>query len=216
VAAAGQAERLTSLIEGALRAAVKIYVDHRDWEARQQQAKHIGFLTHELRNPLTTIMMSAGKLRKLGQPELERLIEPLERSAHRLSSLVEQTLLAQRLEVHEVESHPQQIALGELLGPIVKAASERAAPKGVQIDARYDPNTMLEVDFTLATSAVQNVVDNAAKFTDKVPVGQWVQSLSMLEEGVLLTKVPGSQLLQTRQSLALTLVAKVPLGQPTA
>jgi two-component system, OmpR family, sensor kinase len=59
-----------------------------------------------------------------------------------------------------------QAELGELLGPIVKAASERAAPKGVQIDARYDPNTMLEVDLTLATSAVQNVVDNAAKFTD--------------------------------------------------
>jgi signal transduction histidine kinase len=161
-----QVDRLSSLIEGALRAAVKTYVDHRDWETRREQARHIGFLTHELRNPLATIMLSSGKLRKLASPGLERVLDPLERSARRLTNLVDQTLLAQRLEVGEVQSHPRQLALGELLDPILKTATERAGVKGVQIESSYDPGTMLEVDASLATSAVQNVVDNAAKFTD--------------------------------------------------
>jgi signal transduction histidine kinase len=36
----------------------------------------------------------------------------------------------------------------------------------VQLETTYDPQTVLEVDLRLATSAIQNVIDNAVKFTD--------------------------------------------------
>ena len=51
-----QSGRIADLIEGAIQAAVKSYVESRDLEARRRQAEHIGFIAHELRNPLTSAM----------------------------------------------------------------------------------------------------------------------------------------------------------------
>ena len=48
------AATIADLIDGAIEAAVTSYVHSRDSELRRQQAEHLGFLTHELRNPLNT------------------------------------------------------------------------------------------------------------------------------------------------------------------
>src|SRR5262249_7211390 len=38
---------IADLIDGAIEAAVKSYIDWRDYQLRRQEAEHIGFLTHE-------------------------------------------------------------------------------------------------------------------------------------------------------------------------
>jgi signal transduction histidine kinase len=162
-----QTERITGLIYGALRASVNSYMDHRDYESRREQAKHIGFITHELRNPLTIAMAAAGQLRKGAPPHLARFVDLLEKSHKRLSRLIDDTLLSQRLEVNEVESHPTHIRLGELIDQAVKGAEVTAKNKGVEVEVSCDPDVLLNVDVKLALSAIQNIVDNAAKFTDR-------------------------------------------------
>ena len=54
---------LTELLESAIGVAVQAYVDARDYDARRAQAANIGFLIHELRQPLTTAMLATGRLR---------------------------------------------------------------------------------------------------------------------------------------------------------
>jgi signal transduction histidine kinase len=161
-------QTIVDLIDGALGVAVRTYVDSRDYQSRSQHAQHIGFITHELRNPLTTATAAAGQLRKLGAtlPALGKPLDLIERSLRRLRELIDQTLLTQRLEAQEVECHPAQLTLGDLFDEAFSGARDTAMRKGIAFHVHFDPEIVLDVDRDLAVSAVQNIVDNAAKFTD--------------------------------------------------
>jgi signal transduction histidine kinase len=164
-----QAERLTDLIDAAIATAVKSYVDSRDIAARRIQAEHIGFVTHELRNPLATAMMTAARLRKQADVAAAHgdLLDVLDRSLNRIRSQIDGILLAQRLEAHEMESRPVDISLGRIMEEATQAAGLAASEKGVVFEAHYDPEIAVHVDPGLTTSALQNVIDNAVKFTDR-------------------------------------------------
>jgi signal transduction histidine kinase len=162
-------ERLADLIDAAIATSVKSYTESRDHAARRVQAEHIGFLTHELRNPLSTATMACARLRK--KPELVAAagdtLDMLDRSLNRLSGHIDALLLTQRLDANEVESRPTVTRLGPILADATRAAALEASQKGIELASRYDPDIELHIDSGLTTSALQNVVDNAVKFTDR-------------------------------------------------
>ena len=41
---------------------MKSYTDARDYATRRAEAEHVAFITHELRNPLTTALLAASEL----------------------------------------------------------------------------------------------------------------------------------------------------------
>ena len=57
-----RAEAISELISAAVGAAVKSYTDARDYATRRAEAEHVAFITHELRNPLTTALLAASEL----------------------------------------------------------------------------------------------------------------------------------------------------------
>ncbi len=59
----GEASLLADLIDAGVATSVKSYVESRDYAARQTQAEHVGFVTHELKTPLTAAHLIAEKLR---------------------------------------------------------------------------------------------------------------------------------------------------------
>jgi signal transduction histidine kinase len=166
LATAGPEGVLADLLDGAIAEATRAYVAARDQELRRMQAANIGFLTHELRNPLLTARLAADRVRETRTPEQEQSIAVLDRALGRLAELIEGVLLTQRLEAGEVERRPVPIKLGDLLDPALQAAGHEADRKGVAFHARYDPQLALELDPLLTRSAIQNLVDNAVKFTD--------------------------------------------------
>jgi signal transduction histidine kinase len=164
-----QLERLADLIDAAIAESVKSYIDSRDLAARRQEAEHIGFLTHELRNPLSTATMAANLLRR--RPEIaaahgERL-DMLDRSLQRIRALIDGMLLTERLDAGEMECRPIDTTLGKIMVDAIRAAELEAGQKGIVFAKYYDPDLELCVDPGLTTSALQNVVDNAVKFTDR-------------------------------------------------
>lgn len=164
-----QYERLADLIDAAIAKSVKTYTDYRDLAVRRQQAEHIGFLTHELRNPLTTAMMAASRLRKTFDPAKAEgeTFDMLDRGLQRIRWHIDAMLLTQRLEAREMECRPIDTSLGRIMADAMRAAELEASEKGIELSARYDPEIEIHVDPGLATSALQNVVDNAVKFTDR-------------------------------------------------
>jgi len=164
-----QSERLADLIEAAIAMSVRTYVESRDVADRRHQAEHIGFLTHELRNPLSTATMAATRLKK--RPEVVALeaetLGMLERAHERMRSLIDGILLTQRMDAHEVECRPVDLQLGQIMPDATRAAQLEARQKGVAFDAQYDPAIHVHADPGLAVSALQNIVDNAVKFTDR-------------------------------------------------
>ena len=159
---------LADLIDGAIEAAVTSYVHSRDSELRRQQAEHIGFLTHELRNPLNTAMLGMARLRRTLSlsPEHVRTFDMIERNQRRIAELIDGVLLLER-DQHALEPRQTVSTLRELLGEPIATATVAAESKRLRFDSRFDPDLAVYADPALAASAVDNVLQNAIKYTDE-------------------------------------------------
>jgi len=162
----GSAPLLVEIIDAAVTAAVQAYVDARDYEARQRQAENIGFLTHELRNPLSSAVLATSKLRLHATPEQQRALEILERTHRRLAELIDSVLLTEKLETGKVDVERADVKLGPFMEGALEAARANASHKGLRFTTDYDPELVVHLDPLLTRSAVQNLVDNSAKYTD--------------------------------------------------
>jgi signal transduction histidine kinase len=156
---------LADVLDAAVGEAVKAYVEARDYEARRTQAENIAFLTHELRNPLSSAMLAAAGLRQRASG-VDAQLAALERSHRRLEELIDGVLESERLEADRAPSHPVDMALGEVLAPALEAARSEAQRKQLEFRTQYDPGLRVWVDPALTRSAVQNLVDNGVKYTD--------------------------------------------------
>jgi signal transduction histidine kinase len=163
----GGAERpLAELLDSAIAVAVQAYVDARDYEVRRTQARNIGFLIHELRQPLSSAILASGWLRASALTEQLATLDRLDRALRRAAELIDGVLLTEKLEAGEVQPEPMEITLRQLMEPVesLKTAAEQ---KGLRFHATYDPDVLVRVDATLTRSAIQNVVENAVKYTDE-------------------------------------------------
>lgn len=162
----GQAGRIVDLLEGAISAAVVSYVQFRDDAARRRAAEHVAFITHELKNPLTAVSLGIAKLRRSLplSPSDERTFDAIERNTRRITELIEGILALERQGERRPEVEPTSIQ--EILDGPMTAAKLVADAKGLNLEAHFDPNLVVEVDRPMTVSAVDNVLQNALKYTD--------------------------------------------------
>ena len=161
----GAADLLAELLEAAIAVAVQAYVDARDFESRRTQAANVGFLTHELRHPLSAASLAAARLRRSATPEQNGALTILDRGLRRLSELIDGVLLTEKLEAGEITIVPTQTTLGQLMES-VETLRGPAEQKGLRFRTEYDPDLGLAVDVDLTRSALQNLAENAVKYTD--------------------------------------------------
>lgn len=167
VTSRGAETAIADLLEAGIEVAVKAYVEARDFESRRRQAEHIGFLTHELRSPLSAAMLATPQIRSHAPPELTHRLDILDRNHEKLRTLIDSVLLTEKLEAGKVIAHPSPTKLGDLLESAVEAARMSASNKGLDFRTKYDPERVVEVDPNLTRSAIQNIADNAVRYTDR-------------------------------------------------
>jgi signal transduction histidine kinase len=156
---------VSDLLDGAITASVRAYVGARDYESRRNEAEKVGFLIHELRNPLSNAILAATQLR-IGATEAQvRTLEMLDRAHRRLMGLIDGVLMTGKLESGAVIVKPVDVKLADLVESALEAA--RASAKSKHLDFRVVcEDTTIHVDPELTRSAIQNIADNAAKYTD--------------------------------------------------
>ena len=150
-------------IGGIADAAAK-YCQERDEEIHRQTSRHIGFIAHELRNPVSSMRLAFNVLENKGKLDLEdRAVGVLGRSMAKLSELIDHALVEARLE-SGAELNAEQIAVRAFLEELVAETASDAEHKGVVIhlDCSVDH---VHADPKLLHSAVANLVRNAVKFT---------------------------------------------------
>lgn len=142
------------------------YIQFRDDAARRRAAAHIAFITHELRNPLTAVSLGIAKLRRTItlSPNDERTFEAIERNTRRMAELIEGILVLERQGERKPEIEPTSIQ--EILDAPMTAAKLVAEAKGLNLEAHFDPDLVVEVYRPMTVSAVDNVLQNALKYTD--------------------------------------------------
>jgi signal transduction histidine kinase len=136
--------------------------------ARERQ--FISDASHELRTPLTVINANAQMLQRWGERDPEVLRTSLEAIAEESGRLAE--MVSGMLTLSKAESGDaipkEPVVLERLIDDVVAHASERAAAKGLRIEAVHpaEARTIVYGDAGLLRQLVGNLVDNALKFTD--------------------------------------------------
>ncbi len=159
---------LADLVDAAIATSVKSYVESRDYRTRQQEEEHVGFLTHELRNPLTTASLAASQLRKDPglTPRSLRILDLLDHGLGRIKALIEQALFAGKLAAGQAQPVLEDLRAVDVIEEALTAARAEARRKGLAFEVSVDRAVVVKADAKLMVSAIQNLADNAVKYTD--------------------------------------------------
>ena len=77
-----------------------------------------------------------------------------------------------------VESRPIDVYLGQILDAALEAPRSAGRSQGPRLSCRFDPTLRVYVDPLLTRTAIQNLADNAVKYTDDGQVGITVDELA--------------------------------------
>lgn len=132
----------------------------------QGQRQLLHDVSHELRSPLARIQAAIGIAQQ--QPEkISSTLQRLEKEAERMSDLVGELLLLSRMETGVSHNQPADIDINLLLDQVVADARFEAQAKSVHIDYQHNGDISLHGQQELLHRAIENVLRNAIKFSDK-------------------------------------------------
>lgn len=156
-------------INSGIADALAQYVKQRDSERDRQTSEHLGFIAHELRNPLSAARAAVQRLRN-NERAAGRATELLERSLRRASDMIDNALSHASIQLG-LEPKKERLAVADLLRDIEVDAGIEAQARGTDLDVASAGDAVVSADPRLLRSAVFNLVHNALKFS---PAGSTV------------------------------------------
>jgi signal transduction histidine kinase len=137
---------------------------------------------HELRTPLAVIQAQAHVLRHAAT-ETEKNIATTELSMGigRAASLIQKLLLTARVSVEDFVPRFESVDLTALVQQRVTTFSVLAAAKKIEMELLAPPRCVVKIDRETFISAVDNVLDNAIRYTPED--GAIAISITQLAEG---------------------------------
>lgn len=148
----------------ALAESASTYALARDREVSEQAERYIGFLAHELRNPLGTARLALSVLRDRAELGDSPAAGSLERSLTRMNDLLDSALtdfVTRRAPLPECT----RFDLGDFLRDVVAESAAEAASKGIATTVEVPEPVAVVADARLLRSAISNLVRNAIKFS---------------------------------------------------
>jgi PAS domain S-box-containing protein len=137
-------------------------------EADQRKDEFLAMLAHELRNPLAPIRNAAHILGKLNanEPRVLWARDIIERQVAHLTRLVDELLDISRIAQGKVTLKKSRVELAELVRQACDAAQPLMADKGHRFEAKIaDTRVTVDGDLVRLVQVLQNLLDNAAKYT---------------------------------------------------
>lgn len=129
-------------------------------------------MTHELKTPLTPIMGHCEMLKEhallghLNQTQLDS-IDKIYKNAVRLERLIGDTMLAQRLEIGQMNFDKQKFDVTKLMGDIHNDYSQVVKEKQIEFVNLTQENLSLWSDKNRIRQVMDNLIQNAMDFTPK-------------------------------------------------
>ena len=130
----------------------------------------ISNISHDLRTPLSIIQGYIETLHmknsELSPKEREEYLTTVTRSSERLSKLVSQLFEYSKLEANQIQPEKEPFLISELANDIHRNYSLLAEKKQIDLKLSMTENVPLVfADISLVERALQNLMDNALKFT---------------------------------------------------
>ncbi|HEY0248791.1 MAG TPA: HAMP domain-containing sensor histidine kinase [Gryllotalpicola sp.] len=128
----------------------------------------LGLVSHELRNPLTSVLGYLELLRMAPEPltEAQRgYVAIAERNAKRLQHLVGDLLTTAQAGAGAFPLQKSRVELNEVVRQAVEAAGPAAETAGVTLRTQLAASVLLDADPERLGQAADNLISNAIKFT---------------------------------------------------
>jgi two-component system, OmpR family, sensor histidine kinase CpxA len=188
----------------------------------RSQKDLLSTVSHELRSPLTRLIMSLTLLRKQSSAESEELLQRMERDVERVDTLMGQLLTLSRLETGLSSDGRDNVDLSQLVQEVVADGDFEAHSCGKSVRLQAEGGIVIEkADQQALRSACENIIRNAIRFTtpgSEVEVILKTEQTRPLPQAVLLVRdygpgVPGELLQQIFEPF---FRVKEPNGDPRA
>jgi len=137
-------------------------------EADQRKDEFLSMLAHELRNPLAPIRYAARVLGKLNvdEPRVQWARDVIERQVAHLARLVDELLDISRIARGKITLKKARVELSELVRQACEAAQPLMSAKGHRFDVMLpEKRVTIDGDLVRLVQVLQNLLDNAAKYT---------------------------------------------------
>lgn len=123
-------------------------------------------ITHELKSPLASIKlnMQTVKTRELDKAKVDRLMDNSDADIARLETLIENILLAARLESNSHNTIKEEINATELAEMVVHRFAKNS--KQIPIKADIEESLYFETDVVGFISMLSNLFENAIKYSE--------------------------------------------------
>jgi PAS domain S-box-containing protein len=132
------------------------------------RSEFVATASHELRTPMTSISGAARTLLRHGHrlpPERhETFLEMIVGESDRLSRIVDQILVASRIEAGEIDVRAERCDVVEITHSVVEAAQLRA-PEDLRITVDAPPVPDVECDPDRLRQILWSIIDNAIKYS---------------------------------------------------
>jgi signal transduction histidine kinase len=188
----------------------------------RSQKDLLSTVSHELRSPLTRLIMSLALLRNQSPRESEELLQRMERDVERIDTLMGQLLTLSRLETGLSSDGRDNVDLSQLLLEVVADGDFEARSCSKSVTLQAEGGIVIEkADQQALRRACENIVRNAIRFTppgSEVEVILKTEKMSPSPQAVLSVRdygpgVPGELLQQIFQPF---FRVKEPSGDPRA
>jgi signal transduction histidine kinase len=129
-------------------------------------------VVHDLKNPLAVILANLAyaieELRQAGDvvdPDVPQSLVESQEAGRRLLRLLTNLADTARIEANRLETVAQPIAVGRILQQIAMQRRVIASSREIRFDVRVAEEIEAALDVDLVTRAIENVVDNALRYT---------------------------------------------------
>lgn len=132
-----------------------------------QKDQYLGLVVHDLRNPLSGILMNAGTIEESSaDPQIQSLAQQVVRQAQDMSGLIGRFLDIAAIDAGTVQPRLEAFPLELLLSEGSAAAAPLAARKGILLRTELPPGSAPAlVDLAFAREILSNLLSNALKFS---------------------------------------------------
>lgn len=141
-------------------------------ELQREKQNFILSVTHELKTPIASSKLFVETLlkRELDSEKQKEILWKINKDQDRLQKLVDNILFVSRLDQHEVKPNIESVSLKNFVEKITQSIQYNE-----QADIRINipENTSIRLDPFLFTSVIQNLTENAIKYSDGNPNITW-------------------------------------------